>query len=245
MTETISLADALARFDRKERRLLVRTALGHATGLNQQFCDDIGERVGITPLKARDTHWFTDYHMDWLAGAVHVYARGEQTALEQVTPNEDEDKARLVCGNQQDVDLLLVRDADIILIEAKWFGREDQDQFEKKLKRLRLIRAHADRICRVAKVQLIRMHVLLMSPVQPSEKMKAIWTAHNPGTELCWLEMQPLSGKTDALSVERCDTSGNRNRTKAHWHLKKLILPGVNTQRFGGRKQLGKIADSK
>jgi hypothetical protein len=245
MTETTSISEALARFDRKERRLLVGTALGHETGLDQKFCDKIGELVRIIPLPAGDTRWFTDYHIDWLAGAVHVYARGEHSALEQVMLNEDRGEARLVCGNQQDVDLLLARDADIILIEAKWFGREDQEQFETKLKRLRLIREHADHVCREAKVKLIRMHVLLMSPVQPSEKMKAIWTAHNPGTDLRWLEMLPFGGQNDALTVERCDTNGYRKRTNSHWHLKKLIAPGVHTNRSRGGARLGKIAGSK
>jgi hypothetical protein len=245
MMATISVSEALARFDRKERRLLVGTALGHETGLDQNFCDKIGERLGIIPLPASGTRWFTDYHIDWLVGAVHVYARGEHSALELVMPNKGNHEAQLVYGNQQDVDLLLARDTNIILIEAKWFGREDRDQFEAKLTRLHVIREHADHVCREAKVKRIRMDVLLMSPVEPSDRMKAIWTAHNPGTELCWLKMLPLGGQSDALAVERCDTGGNRERTDTHWHIKKLLVPGVDTHRSRSGAQLGETVASK
>jgi hypothetical protein len=57
------------------------------------------------------------------------------------------------------------------------------------------------------------MHVLLMSPVQPSEKMKAIWAAHNPATELLWLQMLPLGLQMIPLpsnAATRTDTENAR-----------------------------------
>jgi hypothetical protein len=57
--------------------------------------------------------------------------------------------------------------------------------------------------------------------------------------------MLPFDGQIDALTVERCDTNGYRKRTNSHWHLKKLIVPGVHTNRSRGRARLGSIADLK
>ena len=71
MTE---LADLLKRFNRKERNLLVRAVLGDKDDplkLIPTFCKDIESKLQIKEIQP-DAWWATDYHINWLAGALQA-----------------------------------------------------------------------------------------------------------------------------------------------------------------------------
>lgn len=220
-----ALGDALTRFDRKERRLVVSTALGRAAhALDQDFCDQVSRGANIQPLPAQETRWFTDYHFDWLAGALRVYAYGEERCLDR--PVENAGPEPLIQGNQQDIDLLLVRGTDLVLVEAKWFGGWSSRQLESKLHRLGRLRRYASEACRDAGTDEVHIHFLLMSPMEPPAWAKAIWRAHGAGTELGWLPMRAPAERTSALVVTRCNPEGKSSATGTHWQVAKVGMPG-------------------
>lgn len=132
----ISLVSALKRFNRKERNWLIRDALGAgADALCLQFrtrvADTMGEHgfeVSIPP----DAWWATDYHIDWLIGALTIMAEGDG-AVCTVKPN----RPGFVTGSQQDIDLLIAWGTTIVLIEAKGVGSWSGTGTSEKLARLK------------------------------------------------------------------------------------------------------------
>src|SRR5580658_5268992 len=67
------IADTLRRFNRKERHLVIQNCLREsAVNLSPGFCDDVTKTLGprlSSPIR-RDSWWATDYHLDWLIGAL-------------------------------------------------------------------------------------------------------------------------------------------------------------------------------
>ena len=130
-----SLVNALERFNRKERNLLVRDAIGHNESpipLSQGFRDKIAKRLGLQEEVPADAWWATDYHIAWLAGALSVYALGEG-ALEQTWANPPANQRRLMEANQEDIDLVVSWETRIVLIEAKGYSCFSNTQLESKL----------------------------------------------------------------------------------------------------------------
>ena len=95
------LIDHLRSFNRKERFILLREALGEDT-----FCLDVGfrTRLGETIGEAIPADAFVamDYHLDWLQMALYLAAT---PAPEWPVLNDG-----LVEANQQDIDLLVAFD---------------------------------------------------------------------------------------------------------------------------------------
>jgi hypothetical protein len=114
-----SLDDALDRFNRKERNLLVRAMLadGRLPPLSKHFCDQVGQKLGF-PIP-ESAWWATDYHISWLAGALALFVKGEETARDIWANRENTDNRRLVERNQEDIDLVIATGCNLVLIEAK------------------------------------------------------------------------------------------------------------------------------
>ena len=113
-----SIADVLERFNRKERNHLVRMALDQGDQppkLGDHFRADVAAALQFQGAIGADAWWATDYHLEWLAGALVVYAKGEQEAKQA----RDKFSDQLIKGNQEDVDLVIASGLDLILIEAK------------------------------------------------------------------------------------------------------------------------------
>jgi hypothetical protein len=81
------LANILERFNRKERNLLIRDILGcrgKTLLLASGFCERLAKTVGLPKESLEDAWWATDYHFDWLAGALLTFLKGEiQNPLRQ------------------------------------------------------------------------------------------------------------------------------------------------------------------
>ena len=98
-----SLANALDRFNRKERNLLLRAMLadGRLPPLTKHFCDQVGQKLGFPIPKS--AWWATDYHISLLAGALALFVKGEETARASIWPNpENTDNRRLREPGPQD-----------------------------------------------------------------------------------------------------------------------------------------------
>ena len=145
----LSLPEALERFNRKERNLLVRDILGHtkdaALPLSASFRQKVEERLRI-PVPEH-AWWATDFHISWLAGALAVYMK-QNTNLrpfpnpEVATAANDAVSSKprqLVEGNQEDIDLIVATDQHLILIEAKAYGTFTDKQIGSKVARLNLL----------------------------------------------------------------------------------------------------------
>lgn len=125
------LPDILESFNRKERNLLVRDILGDCENM-LRFSDDFRRRIekvtGVT-LDAR-AWWATDFHFDWLFAAVMMFL-GTATAGKAQADNEP----KLITATQEDVDLVVADAQHLILIEAKAYGSNSNEQVERKRRR--------------------------------------------------------------------------------------------------------------
>lgn len=230
-TQSPPLSGVIALFDRKERRHVVSRALGaSAEKLDEGFCNEISSALQDVRLTPESTRWFTDFHLDWLAGALHVYAKGEQFCPgEGLWANSGEAEHRLVCGNQEDIDLLLVQGNDLILVEAKWFGSWDDEQLKRKLGRIATLRKCIASLCAQTQMPQVRIRFVFLSPIKPPDRTQNIWTEHGGGEPLCWIKLEPPSERCYALRVVRWSPNpqpkGKSAADGTHWRLEKISMP--------------------
>jgi len=129
------LVRALERFNRKERNWLVRDALGAgAVALCPNFRGRLSECMRLVEPGADvpdRAWWSTDFHIDWLIGAMAILDKGEGTIG---TPWPDLEG--LVRGNQQDIDLIIAWGNTLVLVEAKGVGSWSGSGTTQKLERL-------------------------------------------------------------------------------------------------------------
>ncbi len=147
--------DTLERFNRKERNLLIRHILDcyeKSPSLGENFCAWLAEHADIRRESLYDAWWATDFHFDWLAGALLDFVGGEPVQCNMPMTNDGATEVWLVMGNQQDVDLVIVaydreeRTSHLILLEAKAYSPDDHKQYARKLNRLNLLHAFYTRL---------------------------------------------------------------------------------------------------
>ena len=134
------LVKCLAKYNRKERYWLIQNALGEPKKqlkLTKEFRDRLFGVIDIAiPCHA---WWATDYHINWLFGALILDRYGPLTC-ELANPcserKRDGEYLRLIQGNQEDFDLIIAFDRTIILIEAKVVGSWSNKQIDSKRQRL-------------------------------------------------------------------------------------------------------------
>lgn len=221
-----SLADILERFNRKERNLLLRDALGHRAvrlRLSEDFRRRVAEELGIAGEIPEDAWWATDYHIEWLAGALAFHAEGKG-ALDAIWPNPGPKGCRLVEGNQEDVDLLIAWDEEIVLVEAKAYGNLDKygtfknAQVTSKLARLDLLQRYHTHLPRAAERQPVRIHFLLASPERP-QRLTATWPDWaRKKADVSWIPLE-LGVTAPVLAVTRCDMDGRSSAKGNCWRI--------------------------
>jgi hypothetical protein len=117
----MTLAEALQRFNRKERHWLVRDALGSASALlDKSFTDRIQTAVRLRDPDFEidpEAWWAIDFHIDWLVAALHMLQHGLESAVAP-QPNNP----AVVTGSQQDIDLVIASGPTLVLVEAKGVG---------------------------------------------------------------------------------------------------------------------------
>ena len=194
--EMSALIEHLRNFNRKERFILLREALGADTfaldaGFRARLGDTIGVNVPTGALVAMD------YHLDWLQMALYLAATPSPPSP---IPNSD-----LFRANQEDVDLLVAFDEEatthLVLLEAKMETGWTNRQLHSKAQRLRLIFG-SDR----PGVDLATPHFVLASP-KKSERIRTDtwpeWMTRD-GAPL-WTELPRPPGLRE---VTRCTASG-------------------------------------
>jgi len=161
----VTLVESLTAFNRKERYWLIRNALGQrneAILLSTEFRECFKKITGLSIPK--NAWWALDYHIDWLIGALLVYAGHSLDDVgdnPQIAMHSGELQDRAIQGSQQDFDFVVAFDNVVILIEAKATGAWDNKQFESKCKRLNGLRA-------LCTGELPEIYFVLMSPGAPS-----------------------------------------------------------------------------
>lgn len=132
------LIEHLESFNRKERFLLLREALGKAAfQLSSEFRQVLRERLDLEiPACA---YVAMDYHLDWIQVAM-CHREGELPIDKEVPMCRNEP---LIEGTQEDVDLLVAFDGSkgthVVLIEAKADTPWKEDQLCSKVLRLERI----------------------------------------------------------------------------------------------------------
>ncbi len=206
------LTDILDRFNRKERNLLIRDALGHspseALSLNDTFRNRIGAALGGIEIP-KDAWWATDYHLNWIAGALVLWRYGEEAIGSAQIDLSTDSARRLVERSQEDVDFLIVFDTIIILVEVKAFGYFSNKQIDSKLDRWRLLKRQSE-----LPGSNVTFHFMLMSRAKPtrlnpppndllpgmSEWPHAVLNVHSP------LQKLKVSGRKPGTGAPLADT---------------------------------------
>ena len=214
------LAEALERFNRKERNLLIRSVLGHREAplqLSQRFRQTLISKLNISALP-ENTWWATDHHVSWIAGALAVYLEDE-AALAYGRTNLELNGRHLVEGNQEDIDLLVAAGQHLIMVEAKAYGSWRVKQVASKLQRLDLLLAYYDQVER--RDRSIRFHLVLMSPRQPRHLPQKLKKAMPTRLSQLWPELPwiPLQLETSALEVTRCQLGGESSAYGNNWRV--------------------------
>ena len=172
------LVELMEFFNRKERFLLIRQALG-TFRLIDDFRTKLGRAIDLTIPQA--AFIAIDYHLDWLAAALHAHKSRSPNGIFENANQE------VVGGNQQDIDLLIAFDegekSHVVLVEAKGATGWSNSQMQSKAKRLRQIFG-SDGECYPGVVP----HFCLLSP-RPPQHLQA-----SDGLCGCVKEMGHTSG---------------------------------------------------
>ena len=193
------LIEHLRSFNRKERFILLREALGSDT-LGGAFRERLGEAIGVeVPASAFVA---MDYHLDWLQMALYLAANP--------SPPERIRNDALVSGNQEDADLIVAFEGDsathVVLVEAKVETSWTNSQLKSKAKRLSRIFGEGR-----PGVHLATPYYVLASPEPPPPGIStAKWPDWmKPRDEPVWIELERPAG---LKKPTRCTALGKTSR---------------------------------
>jgi hypothetical protein len=215
-----SLADVLERFNRKERNLLIRDILdcrGKAPRLAEDFCERLANAVGISKESLGSAWWATDFHFDWLAGALLTFMKGEI-----LSPQDN--SSMLVMGNQEDTDLVVVAHVPaaetpdhLILIEAKAYGHFTTKQYRSKMNRLERLHRFYVELERESPHK-ISFHQVLYSPTEPTRLVPQLlpWQS-DLTTEPKHIHLEFTLPNSPTLTVKRCKAKDVSDIKRVYW----------------------------
>jgi hypothetical protein len=223
------IADTLRLFNRKERHLVIQNCLGDAARtLSRRFREDVRTTLG-SRLKScirPDAWWATDYHLDWLLGALVWHTEAGRCDRDRPRDNE----RQLIRGNQEDIDLIIASGSDVILLEAKGHDAWTNSQLTSKITRLNMLCDSATGIVRPEfSSHSVTLHLVLMSIREPSKVICNEWPAWAKTEDRpYWMG---LDADNDLIRIERCDKEGGADANGGHWRFirssQKAILPPV------------------
>jgi hypothetical protein len=231
-TSVPRLRDCLDAFNRKERNLLLRDALGDLKKrlvISNQYLKRVWDECEFTGPRpaAQDFGWWTDYHFDWIIGAVAAYYKPHliRSALEAKkhapfdlnslleNPSAGQYDA-LIQGSQEDADLLLCSNRTVIIIEAKGYTSFSGAQLERKLRRVDALKKFAEETrSLVGSPASLRFKLVITAPRRPRH-LDELLSREKVG----FIEMKGHN-LTRKLRVTRCDDGGRRSKSGAHWKI--------------------------
>lgn len=221
MLQSPSIASVMARFDRKERNLLVRavTSNGLPPAICDKFLDDLNTKLALSELVERDSWWSIDFHLDWLAGALAFYVDTStmvgQARKNQVISEGNLSSVPLVTGSQEDIDLIIATRTNVILVEAKGSGSWDDKQLDRKCVRLNRIHEEYLRIATETGAPLLRFHLVLASIHEPVRLIRSASRWADDNGKLPWIRLPNSNDKP--LFVSRCDSEAKVKVSKDFW----------------------------
>jgi len=212
------LAIVLESFNRKERNLLIRDILGHLP-LSSDFCERLAKLAGISKESLESAWWATDFHFDWLAGALLTFMKGEKQGPQ-------DNASMVVMGSPEDLDVIVAaHDPDpkaetrhhLILIEAKAYGYFSTDQYQSKAKRLELLYEFYERLEKESKHR-IRFHYFLLSRTEPTKLvLEPLPWRSGIATVPKDIHLEIKLPGSSLRVVRRCDSEGKTNKNGGHW----------------------------
>jgi len=106
--------------------------------------------------------WATDYHFDWLAGALKTFMTGKGE------PERNSDD--LIEATQEDVDFVIAAANHLILCEAKAYGAFDSDQYKRKIRRIKRLYGFYEQLKRERESSIsVQFDFVFYSPTEPAE----------------------------------------------------------------------------
>lgn len=153
----MTLVEALKKFNRKERYWLIRNALGDNSEILHLDLDpgflELLEEMLLDVKVPENAWWAVDYHIDWLAGAFHLFNwQGKENLSEKPVDNQ-----KLFHASIQDIDLIVAFDNTLIFIEAKGDSDWNYTQINTKIDRLQ-------EIAKAEYIEGLKAYFILMAP---------------------------------------------------------------------------------
>lgn len=222
-------AAILERFNRKERNLLIRDILGcrdEPLPLAKDFCQRLADTIGIDRELLDGAWWATDFHFDWLAGALLTFMKGE-------TLTRQENPQKLVMGNQEDLDLVVVARTPspttlhhLILIEAKAYGYFTNKQWKSKIARLDRLYAFYKGL-EFDSDRRVQFHYVLYSLTKPTRlNPKPLpWQPQDgkePPAPIQHIELKLAFPTAPILALSRCNEAEEPDARGGFWKCIKL-----------------------
>lgn len=211
------IAEALKKFNRKERYWLIRNALGPSSGqLGEKFREELKSTIGIEIPK--NAWWSMDYHLDWLVGALALFEDHE------INVKARDNRAGLVKGNQEDIDLIVAFENTLILIEAKGDTSWSNAQLGSKLPRLEAIFGTNAKDRHGSNE--LSVFFVLMSPKKSTRLLRQgglpwpNWMTDKKDQPF-WMPMQMAEAEETSsfLKVTRCMDEGTVSKDGTSWKL--------------------------
>lgn len=203
------LTNLLESLNRKERFFLVGDALGNRKfNLGDDYRNNLQK---VTGLKIPSNAWVgMDYHIDWIAAAVHVTTNNIDIADKWPNPKGK----KIVRGTQEDVDLIVgfgdASETHLILIEAKGDTAWSNSQMNSKAERLGSIFGYGD-----GDRKHITTTLVLTSPTPPTKRLETKnwpnWMTDKNDRPL-WMPME-MTGRRQLI---RCDEN-NKSKAKGEF----------------------------
>lgn len=203
----MTLIEALAKFNRKERYWLIQQVLGKPC-LSYDFRRDVICELRKTDKEILDipsnAYWAIDYHFDWIAGAIATLNDKEKVKIKNDPFDKKDNEVRLIGGNQEDSDLLIAYGNTLILVECK-AGGDWGNQICSKKKRIECLK----RFLKEFKSFEVKIYFVILCPKNKRQKDKC---------DVPWLPLKCYAEeKFD--KVERCDADENADANGNFWHI--------------------------
>ena len=145
-----------------------------------------------------------------------------------------EDKVRLVMGNQEDIDLVVVahepaaKTYHLILFEAKAYGHFNEKQYKRKINRLKLLYEFYTGLRKESPQESesphnIVFHYIAYSPTEPQrlQPVRLPWQT-NVATKLKHTDLRLRLPGSSILTVTRCEAEGRPSIEGGHWKCEPL-----------------------
>jgi hypothetical protein len=200
--------DYLARFNRKERFLLVGWALDNNDfRLGDKFRASVKRELGID-IPKQDCFAAMDYHLDWLYASLLLGTKGGETeshANPRIVERSEGTKTPVIGATQEDIDFIIAyedgADCHIVIIEAKGVTGCTSRQMESKADRLRAYFGMDGKKWG----EKVIPHFAIVSPKSAPEglRIKGWPTWMKPDGRVPFIEMPTL--RNDLLRVTRWD----------------------------------------